>query len=106
MRIAREEVFGPVVSVLEASGVDEAIAIANDSEYGLSAGIVTNDLTAAMRFAREAEVGVVKINRPTSGLDLNVPFGGIKSSSTNTFREQGSVAVDFYTRLKTVYLGT
>ena len=106
MRIAREEVFGPVVSVLEASGVDEAIAIANDSEYGLSAGIVTNDLKAAMRFAREAEVGVVKINRPTSGLDLNVPFGGIKSSSTNTFREQGSVAVDFYTRLKTVYLGT
>jgi aldehyde dehydrogenase (NAD+) len=106
MRVAREEIFGPVISVMEVSNVDDAIELANDSEYGLTAGIVTNDLSAAMRFAREAEVGVVKINRPTSGLDLNVPFGGIKSSSSNTFREQGSVAVDFYTRLKTVYLGT
>jgi acyl-CoA reductase-like NAD-dependent aldehyde dehydrogenase len=106
MRVAREEIFGPVVSVMEATGVDEAIEIANDSQYGLTAGIITNDLGAAMRFAREAEVGVVKINRPTTGLDLNVPFGGVKNSSTNTFREQGSVAVDFYTRLKTVYLGT
>lgn len=106
MRVAREEIFGPVISVMRASEVDEAIAIANDSEYGLTAGIVTNDLSAAMRFAREAEVGVVKINRPTSGLDLHVPFGGVKNSSTNTFREQGSVATDFYSQIKTIYLGT
>ena len=106
MRVAREEIFGPVVSVMEVSNVDDAIELANDSEYGLTAGIVTNDLSAAMRFAREAEVGIVKVNRPTSGLDLNVPFGGIKNSSSNTYREQGSVAVEFYTRLKTVYLGS
>ncbi|MFN8187157.1 MAG: aldehyde dehydrogenase family protein [Gaiellales bacterium] len=105
MRIATEEIFGPVIGVLEVSDLDEAIALANDSSYGLSGGIVTNDLRAAMRFADEAEVGVVRVNRPTSGVDLNAPFGGVKSSSSATFREQGLVAVDFYTRLKTVYLG-
>ncbi len=106
MRVAREEIFGPVISVLEVADLDEAIALANDSDFGLSGGIVTNDLSAAMRFADEAEIGVVKVNRPTTGLDLNAPFGGVKSSSSGTFREQGTVAVDFYTRLKTVYLGT
>jgi aldehyde dehydrogenase (NAD+) len=106
MRIAREEIFGPVVGILEVASLDEAIELANDSDFGLTGGIVTNDLSAAMRFADEAEVGVVKVNRPTVGLDLNAPFGGVKSSSSATFREQGNVAVDFYTRLKTVYLGT
>ena len=106
MRIAREEIFGPVVGVLEVADLDEAIALANDSTFGLSGGIVTNDLKAAMRFADEAQIGVVKVNRPTTGVDLNAPFGGVKDSSSGTFREQGSVAVDFYTRLKTVYLGT
>jgi acyl-CoA reductase-like NAD-dependent aldehyde dehydrogenase len=106
MRIAREEIFGPVIGVLEVVDLDEAIALTNDTDYGLSGGIVTNDLRAAMRFADEAEIGVVKVNRPTTGLDLNAPFGGVKRSSSGTFREQGNVAVDFYTRLKTVYLGT
>jgi len=106
MRVAQEEIFGPVIGVIEVADLDEAIAIANDSQFGLSGGIVTNDLRAAMRFADEAEVGVVKVNRPTTGLDLNAPFGGVKRSSSGTFREQGNVAVDFYTRLKTVYLGT
>jgi len=106
MRVAQEEIFGPVIGVIEVADFDEALAIANDSQYGLSGGIVTNDLRAAMRFADEAEVGVVKVNRPTTGLDLNAPFGGMKRSSSGTFREQGNVAVDFYTRLKTVYLGT
>jgi alpha-ketoglutaric semialdehyde dehydrogenase len=106
MRVAREEIFGPVIGVLEVADLDEAIALANDSSYGLSGGIVTNDLRAAMRFADEAEVGVVKINRPTVGVEPNAPFGGVKQSSSGTFREQGNVAVDFYTRLKTVYLGT
>jgi acyl-CoA reductase-like NAD-dependent aldehyde dehydrogenase len=105
MRIAQEEIFGPVIGVIEVADLDEAIAVANDSQYGLCGGIVTNDLRAAMRFADEAEVGLVKINRPTTGLDLNAPFGGVKRSSSGTFREQGNVAVDFYTRLKTVYLG-
>ncbi len=106
MRIAREEIFGPVIGVLEVATLDEAIELANDSDFGLTGGIVTNDLRAAMRFADEAEVGIVKVNRPTVGLDLNAPFGGVKNSSSATFREQGNVAVDFYTRLKTVYLGT
>jgi acyl-CoA reductase-like NAD-dependent aldehyde dehydrogenase len=106
MRIAQEEIFGPVIGVIDVADLDEAIAVANDSPYGLCGGIVTNDLRAAMRFADEAEVGLVKINRPTTGLDLNAPFGGVKRSSSGTFREQGNVAVDFYTRLKTVYIGT
>jgi aldehyde dehydrogenase (NAD+) len=105
MRIAQEEIFGPVIGVIRAADVDEAVAVANDSRYGLTAGLVTNDLRAAMRFAREAQVGVVKVNRPTTGLDLNAPFGGVKDSSSGTYREQGAGAVDFYTRLKTVYLG-
>ncbi len=104
-RVAREEIFGPVVSVFEASDLDAAIALTNDSPYGLTAGIVTNDMASVMRFIDRVNVGVVKVNRPTTGLDLNVPFGGVKLSSTGTYREQGSGAVDFYTRIKTIYLG-
>jgi acyl-CoA reductase-like NAD-dependent aldehyde dehydrogenase len=87
MRIAQEEIFGPVIGVIEVADLDEAIAVANDSPYGLCGGIVTNDLRAAMRFADQAEVGLVEINRPTTGLDLNAPFGGVKRSSSGTFRE-------------------
>ncbi len=104
-RVAREEIFGPVVSVFEAHDLDAAIELTNDSDYGLTAGIVTNDMSSVMRFIDKANVGVVKVNRATTGLDLNVPFGGVKSSSTGTYREQGSGAVDFYTRIKTIYLG-
>jgi aldehyde dehydrogenase (NAD+) len=104
MRIASEEVFGPVVAVLPVKDLADAIAVANESPYGLTAGIVTNDLSAALRFAREAEVGVVKVNQPTTGLELNAPFGGMKLSSTGTFREQGATATEFYTRVKTVYV--
>jgi aldehyde dehydrogenase (NAD+) len=103
--IVREEVFGPVVAVLEVAGLEEGIAAVNDSPYGLTAGICTGSLSAAHEFAARAQVGVVKVNRPTAGLDLNVPFGGVKDSSTNTFREQGPRATDFYTWGKTVYLG-
>ena len=103
--IAQQEVFGPVVGLIEVADLDEAIAVANGVEYGLSSGIVTNDLRAAHRFADEIQAGVVKINRPTSGLDPNVPFGGVKSSSTNTYREQGAAALDFFTWVKTVYTG-
>ena len=102
---AREEIFGPVVAVLSAADLDDAINLVNDSRYGLAAGICTRSLAAAQRFAAAARVGVVKVNRPTTGLDLNVPFGGVGDSSSNTFREQGAVAVDFYTWSKSVYLG-
>jgi alpha-ketoglutaric semialdehyde dehydrogenase len=105
MAVAREEVFGPVLAIMRASDIDEAIALVNCSQFGLAAGIVTNDLTTAVRFADEAEAGVIKVNRATTGLDLNAPFGGVKASSSGTWREQGSVALDFYTRTKTVYLG-
>jgi alpha-ketoglutaric semialdehyde dehydrogenase len=104
-RIAQEEVFGPVVSVMHADDVDEAIDIANDIPFGLSAGIVTNDMRMARRFIDRIHAGVVKVNRPTSGADPNVPFGGVKESSTNTYREQGGAASEFYTWTKSVYLG-
>jgi aldehyde dehydrogenase (NAD+) len=104
-RIAQEEVFGPVLSVMRADDVDDAIAVANDIPFGLSAGVVTNDLRMAGRFVDSIKAGIVKVNRPTSGVDPNVPFGGVKESSTNTYREQGSSASDFYTWTKSVYLG-
>ena len=103
--LVRDEVFGPVVAVLEVADLDAGIAAINDSTYGLTAGICTSSLAASYEFAARAQVGVVKVNRPTAGLDLNVPFGGVKDSSTNTFREQGPRATDFYTWSKTVYLG-
>jgi aldehyde dehydrogenase (NAD+) len=103
--IAREEVFGPVVAVIDVPDYEEGLARVNDSTYGLTAGICTRDLGKAYDFAARAQVGVVKVNRPTTGLDLNVPFGGVGDSSTNTFREQGARAVDFYTWSKSVYVG-
>jgi aldehyde dehydrogenase (NAD+) len=104
MRIAQEEIFGPVISVIRARDVDDAIEKANGIGFGLSAGIVTNDLHKALTFAERIEAGVVKINEPTTGLALHVPFGGFKHSSANTFKEQGQSAIEFYTRVKTVYL--
>lgn len=105
MRIAREEIFGPVLSVFEVKNVDEAIDLANDSEFGLTACICTSSLSSAMEFADRVQAGVVKVNRPTIGLELQVPFGGIKKSSSDTFKEQGEEGMDFYTRIKTVYVG-
>ncbi|HEX3789898.1 MAG TPA: aldehyde dehydrogenase family protein [Pseudonocardiaceae bacterium] len=104
-RIAKEEVFGPVVSVMRADDLDHAITLANDIPFGLSAGVITNDMRHARKFVDQAQAGIVKVNRPTSGVDPNVPFGGVKESSTNTYREQGSAATDFYTWTKSVYLG-
>jgi aldehyde dehydrogenase (NAD+) len=103
-RIAREEIFGPVIGVIAVADLDEAIAVANDSEYGLSAGICTNDMRVAHHFIDRVEAGVVKVNQATTGLELQMPFGGTKSSSTGTFKEQGRTAVDFYTKIKSVYL--
>ena len=104
MRIAQEEVFGPVVGVVKSGDFDEAIALANDIEYGLSASIITRDINKAMRYTDQIEAGVVKINQISTGLALQAPFGGVKHSSTNNFKEQGATAVDFYTRVKSVYL--
>ena len=103
--LARDEVFGPVVAVIDTKDYEEGLAWVNDSSYGLTAGICTNDLAKAHDFAARVQVGVVKVNRPTTGLDLNVPFGGVRDSSTNTFREQGVRAIDFYTWSKSVYMG-
>jgi aldehyde dehydrogenase (NAD+) len=104
-RLAQEEVFGPVVAVLEVKDLDAAISVVNGTRFGLVAGIVTNNLSAAQRFAREVQVGVVKVNQTTTGVEPNVPFGGVKDSSTNTYREQGSSAIDFFTWTKSVYQG-
>jgi acyl-CoA reductase-like NAD-dependent aldehyde dehydrogenase len=101
----REEIFGPVVAALEVADYESGLAAINDSRYGLAAGICTDSLAKSTDFARRAQAGVIKVNRPTSGLDLNVPFGGVKDSSTNTFREQGRTALDFFTWGKTVYTG-
>jgi len=105
MRIAREEIFGPVLAIIEVAGFDDAIAKANDTEYGLSAAIATRNMRTAHRFAQEIQSGTVKINRTTTGNLPNAPFGGVKRSSTSTFRESGRTGLEFYTQIKTVYQG-
>ena len=102
MRINREEIFGPVASVLRARDYEEALALANDSAFGLSAGICTTSLKQARHFKSQAEAGMVMVNLPTAGVDYHVPFGGTKGSSYGS-REQGSYAAEFYTRVKTAY---
>ncbi|MCS7088080.1 MAG: aldehyde dehydrogenase family protein [Thermoflexales bacterium] len=104
MRIAQEEIFGPVIGIIRAKDFDDAVEKANQIGYGLSAAIVTRDLQKALRFADRIEAGVVKINEPTSGVVPQAPFGGFKASSANTFKEQGQAARAFYTRTKTVYV--
>jgi aldehyde dehydrogenase (NAD+) len=105
MRIAQEEIFGPVISIMRARNFDQALEFANNISFGLSAGVVTTNLQSAFQFANRIEAGVVKINEPTTGLALQAPFGGFKQSSANTFKEQGQAAMEFYTRTKTVYVG-
>ncbi|MWL90669.1 aldehyde dehydrogenase family protein [Cupriavidus sp. SW-Y-13] len=105
MRIAREEIFGPVLAIIEVNSYAEAIATANDTEYGLSAAIATRNPRYMHDFARDIESGTVKINRTTTGNLVNAPFGGLKRSSTSTFRESGRAGLDFYTQIKTIYQG-
>jgi len=104
MRIACEEVFGPVVAVMPVENFDEALKVANSVDVGLSASVVTRDIKKAMTYAERIEAGVVKINQISTGLALQAPFGGVKKSSTDSFKEQGAGAIDFYTKIKTVYL--
>ena len=103
MRINREEIFGPVASVIRVRNYDEALAVANDTPFGLSAGIVTTSLKYASHFKRHAQSGLVMVNLPTAGLDYHVPFGGRKKSSYGP-REQGAYAREFYTVVKTAYI--
>lgn len=103
MRIAKEEIFGPVLAVMKAKTLDEAIRVANDVEFGLSAGIATRSLATSLEFARRIEAGVVHVNSPTAGLELQLPFGGCKCS-TSGYREMGKAAIDFYSLTKTVYV--
>ena len=103
MRINREEVFGPVASVIRVRDYDEALAVANDTPFGLTAGICTDSLKEATHFKRNAQAGMVMINMPTAGVDYHVPFGGRKGSSYGP-REQGSYAKEFYTVVKTTYV--
>ncbi len=103
MRINREEVFGPVASVVRVKNYDEALAMANDTEFGLSSGICTTSLKHASHFKANAEAGMVMINLPTAGVDYHVPFGGTKGSSLGS-REQGRFAAEFYTAVKTSYV--
>lgn len=103
-RLACEEVFGPVIAVMAADDFDHALAIANGVDVGLSASIVTRDLKKAMTYAERIEAGVVKVNQISTGLALQAPFGGVKKSSTDSFKEQGAAAFEFYSKTKTVYL--
>ncbi len=102
MRIAREEIFGPVAAVIRAKDYDEALALANDTEFGLCSGVVTTSLKHASHFKRNAQAGMVMTNLPTAGVDYHVPFGGRKGSSYGP-REQGRYAAEFYTSVKTAY---
>ncbi len=102
MTVNREEVFGPVASVVEVANYEEALAVANDTEFGLSSGIVTTSLAAASHFRRHSGAGMVMVNVPTAGVDYHVPFGGRRGSSYGP-REQGTYAREFYTVVKTSY---
>ncbi len=102
MRISREEVFGPVANVVRVKDFDEALHVANDTEFGLSSGICTTSLKHATEFKRKSQAGMVMVNVPTAGVDYHVPFGGRKGSSYGP-REQGTYAVEFYTTVKTAY---
>jgi aldehyde dehydrogenase (NAD+) len=103
MRIAQEEVFGPVVSILECTSFDEAIAIANNIQYGLSTAIYTHDVNRAFRAMRDLEAGITYVNAPTIGAEVHLPFGGVKKTG-NGHREGGTGALDFYTTWKSVYV--
>ncbi len=105
MRINREEIFGPVASVIAVGDYEEALAVANDTPYGLTAGICTTSLKHASHFRTHAQAGMVMVNLPTAGVDYHVPFGGRKHSNYGP-REQGQYAAEFYTTVKTAYVAS
>lgn len=103
MRIAREEIFGPVLSVIEVGSLDEAVAVANDVAYGLSASIYTRDINAAFRAMLALQSGIVYINAPTIGAEIHLPFGGVKATG-NGHREAGPTMMDIFSEWKSVYI--
>jgi aldehyde dehydrogenase (NAD+) len=103
MRIAQEEIFGPVVSIIPCDGLEDAIAIANNIEYGLSSSLYTRDVNKAFAAVRDLEAGITYINAPTIGAEVHLPFGGTKATG-NGHREGGIGAIDFYTEWKSVYV--
>lgn len=103
MRIAQEEIFGPVIALIRAVDLEEAIELANNTKYGLSASIFTSDISSILEFIDEIEAGLVRINAESAGVELQAPFGGMKASSTGS-REQGEAAKEFYTAIKTVFI--
>ena len=102
-RVVREEIFGPVAALLPATSYADAVRLANDTRYGLSASVFTNDLSRALRFADDIHAGVVKVNQESAGVEFQVPFGGMQESSSGS-REQGKAAREFFTQWKTVYV--
>jgi aldehyde dehydrogenase (NAD+) len=102
MRVNREEMFGPIATVIKVKDYEEALATSNDTEFGLAAGVATTSLKYASDFKKKAEAGLVMVNLPTAGVDYHVPFGGRKGSSYGP-REQGSYAKEFFTVVKTAY---
>lgn len=102
-RLGQDELFGPVLGVIPVDGIDEALAVANQVRFGLSASLFTRDLERALTFAREIEAGIVHVNSETAGAEPQVPFGGMKGSSSYS-REQGKASREFFTQIKTVYL--
>jgi acyl-CoA reductase-like NAD-dependent aldehyde dehydrogenase len=103
MAIAREEIFGPVLALIQVDTMEEAIEMANDSDYGLSASIYTQNISNILAFIQDMDAGLVRINAETAGVELQAPFGGMKQSSSHS-REQGQAAIEFYTSIKTVFL--
>ncbi|MCM3092491.1 MULTISPECIES: alpha-ketoglutaric semialdehyde dehydrogenase GucD [unclassified Cytobacillus] len=103
MTIAQEEIFGPVIALIRAVDLEEAIDLANNTKYGLSASIFTSDISSILEFIDEIEAGLVRINAESAGVELQAPFGGMKASSTGS-REQGEAAKEFYTAIKTVFI--
>lgn len=105
MRIFKEEIFGPVLGITVAENLDHAIELVNAVQYGHTAGIAARDISVINKFVTEVEAGVIKVNKPTIGLELQAPFGTFKSSGANTWKEMGEEALEFYTKEKTIYEG-
>jgi aldehyde dehydrogenase (NAD+) len=103
MRVAQEEIFGPVTAIIEVDSLDEALAQANGTQYGLSLSLYTRDVSRAFRAMQELEAGLVYINLPTSGAEIQLPFGGVKQTG-NGHREAGPTAMDYCTEWKSVYV--
>ncbi|HNI57660.1 MAG TPA: aldehyde dehydrogenase family protein, partial [Elusimicrobiota bacterium] len=103
MRIAREEIFGPVTTIVPVHSFEESIAVLNDTEYGLSGSLYTRDIRRAMRAVRDMETGIAYINAPTIGAEVHLPFGGVKNTG-NGHREAGVQALEVFSEWKSVYI--